>query len=58
MAEVEKGYNLVEVARALGMQLSTVRRWAQAGKIQASQIPGSRRWVVLESELKRLQGKG
>lgn len=57
MNEVEKGYSIVETAKALGMQVVTVRRWAQAGRIKAHQIPGTRRWVVLESEIKRLQGK-
>lgn len=57
MAEgIEKGYSIVETANALGMQVSTVRRWAQMGKIKAHQIPGTRRWVVLESEIRRLQG--
>lgn len=54
---IEKGYSIVEAAQALGIKVSTLRRWAQSGKIQASQIPGSRRWLILESEIKRLQNK-
>lgn len=53
--EVEKGYSVIEAADALGMKVSTVRRWCQSGKVKAHQIPGSRRWLILESEIKRLQ---
>lgn len=54
---IEKGYSIVEAAQALGVKVSTLRRWAQSGKIQASQIPGTRRWLIMESEIKRLQNK-
>lgn len=56
MAEIEKGYNLMQVAEALGVKVRTVRSWAVSGKIKATKIPGTSRWVVSESEVKRLRG--
>lgn len=53
---MEKGYNLKEVAAALGLKVRTVRQWVHEGKITANKIPGSRRWIVMESEVRRLQG--
>lgn len=55
MAEIEKGYNLLQVAEFLGLKVRTVRLWAQSGKIKATKIPGTTRWVVSESEIKRLR---
>lgn len=52
---MEKGYNLNEVANLLGVRVRTVRLWVKKGKIKANKIPGTNRWVVLESEVKRLQ---
>ena len=54
MAEIEKGYNLLQVAELIGLKVRTVRLWAQTGKIKANKIPGTRRWIVSESEVKRL----
>lgn len=53
---VEKGYNMIEAAELLGVKVRTVRGWAQTGKINASKIPGTDRWIVKESEIRRLQG--
>jgi len=53
---MERGYNLREVADALGIKVRTARRWVQIGKIKAKKIPGTKRWLILESEIKRLQG--
>jgi excisionase family DNA binding protein len=53
---VEKGYNLIEAAELLGVKVITMRRWAQTGKVKANKIPGTNRWVILESEIRRLQG--
>lgn len=53
---MEKGYSLRQAADALGIKVRTARRWVQIGKIKASKIPGTRRWLILESEIKRLQG--
>lgn len=56
MADViEKGYSLLQVAEFLGLKVRTVRMWAQQGKIKATKIPGTNRWVVTESEVKRLR---
>ena len=52
---MEKGYNLNEVANLLGIRVRTVRQWVKEGKIKASKITGTNRWIVLESEIKRLQ---
>ena len=57
MAEMEKAYDLLEVASLLGMKLRTVRQWVLEGKIKAKKISGGRKWVVLESEIKRLRGE-
>lgn len=53
---MEKGYNLTAVAEMLGIKVRTVRQWIKDGKIRATKISGTNRWVVLESEVKRLQG--
>lgn len=52
---MEKGYNLNEVADLIGVKVRTVRSWVKSGKIKATKIPGTNRWIVLESEIKRLQ---
>lgn len=53
---MERGYNLIQTAELLGIKARTVREWAHNGKIRARKIEGSRRWIVMESEIKRLQG--
>lgn len=55
--QMEKGYNLIQTANLLGIKVRTARQWVHDGKINASKIPNSRRWIVMESEIKRLQGK-
>lgn len=52
----EKGYNIIQASKLLGLQVSTVRTWARTGRIKAKKIAGSNRWVILESEILRLQG--
>jgi predicted site-specific integrase-resolvase len=52
---MEKGYNLIDTSRMLGIKVSTARYWARIGKIHAQKIAGTRRWIVMESEIKRLQ---
>ena len=54
---MEKAYNLNQAADLLGIKVRTIRVWVRTGKINAKQIPGTRRWIVLESEILRLQGK-
>lgn len=53
---MEKAYSLSQTATLLGIKVRTVRDWVRTGKIKASKITGSRRWIVMESEIKRLQG--
>lgn len=53
----EKGYNIIQASKLLGLQVSTVRSWARTGRIKAKKIAGSNRWVILESEILRLQGE-
>ena len=53
---MEKGYNLIEASELLGIKVRTARKWIKDGIIKAHQIPSSRRWIVMESEIKRLQG--
>ena len=52
---MEKGYNLIETAKLLGIKVTTARYWARIGKIHAKKIAGTRRWIVMESEIRRLQ---
>jgi len=53
---IEKGYSIVQASKLLGLQVSTVRAWARTGRIKAKKIAGSNRWIILESEILRLQG--
>lgn len=53
---MEKGYSLIETAGLLGIKVRTARQWVADGKIKANKITGSNRWIVMESEIKRLQG--
>ena len=57
MAEIEKGYNLMQVSDLLGIKVRTVREWIKTGKINAQKIAGSSRWIVFESEIRRLQNR-
>ena len=52
---MEKGYNLKQVSELLGITVRTARHWARTGKIKATKIQGTRRWIVMETEIKRLQ---
>ncbi len=52
---MEKGYNLKQVSELLGITLRTTREWVRNGKIHASKITGTNRWIVMESEIRRLQ---
>jgi molybdopterin-binding protein len=47
---------LGEAARALGVSVDTVRRWARAGKIEASRDSANRRRVPV-SEITRLKSR-
>ena len=54
---IEKGYGLAEAASLLGIKVRTARMWVKQGKLKANKIAGSNRWIVFESEIKRLQNK-
>lgn len=53
---MERGYNLNQVAELLGITTRTAREWIHLGKMKAHKIDGCRKWIVMESEIKRLQG--
>lgn len=55
---MERGYNLIEASQLLGIKVRTMRQWVHSGKAKANKIPSSRRWIIMESEIKRLQGGG
>ena len=54
---MERGYDLIQTAELLGIKVRTVRSWIYKGLINAHKVGGSRKWVVLESEIKRLRGE-
>lgn len=54
---MEKAYNLNEVALLLGVKVRTVRSWINEGKIHGRKINGTNRWIVMESEIKRVRGE-
>lgn len=54
---MEKGYNLNDTAMMLGIKVRTARVWVRNGKIKANKIAGTNRWIVMESEIRRLQGE-
>ena len=53
---MERGYNLIQASQLLGIKVRTAREWVHNGKMKANKIAGSRRWIVMENEIKRLQG--
>ena len=54
---MERGYNAIEAASLLGITYRTIRKYLSNGTVKAKKIPGTRRWIIMESEIKRLQGK-
>lgn len=52
---MEKGYNLKQVSELLGITIRTTREWVRKGIINATKISGTNRWIVMESEIRRLQ---
>ena len=53
---MDKGYGVVEASKYLGIKARTVREWIHLGKIHASKLDGSHRWVIMESEIRRIRG--
>ena len=54
---MDKGYNVNDAARCLGITPRTLRAWIRTKKCNANKIVGSRRYVVTESEIRRLRGE-
>ena len=51
-----KGYSVKMTADALGITDRTVRQWIRDGKIKATKIQGTRRWLICADEIERLRG--
>lgn len=54
---MERGYSAIEAAKLIGISYRTMRKYLGNGTVKANKIPGTRRWIIMESEIKRLQGK-
>lgn len=54
---MEKGYNTIDAAKLLGISYRTIRKYIAEGTVKAQKIPGTRRWIIMESEIKRLRGE-
>lgn len=54
---MEQAYNLNQVASLLGIKVRTVRCWIKTGKIHGRKLSGTNRWIVMESEIKRVRGE-
>lgn len=54
---MEKGYNTIEAANLLGIKYRTIRKYLHDGTIKGRKIEGTRRWIIMEEEIKRLQGR-
>lgn len=54
---MEKGYNTIEAAELLGIKYRTIRKYLKDGTVKGRKIEGTRRWVIMESEIKRLRGE-
>lgn len=52
---MEKGYNLAKTAEFLGLKVRTVRQWIHDGRLRAEKPQGGKNWIVLESEIRRIQ---
>lgn len=52
---MEKGYNVVQTSELLGVKARTIREWIHNGKIKAQKLSGTRRWLIMEAEIKRMQ---
>ena len=54
---MEKAYNSVEAASLLGIKYRTMRKYLQEGIVKGRKIEGTRRWIIMESEIRRLRGE-
>ena len=57
MAEIERSFNINQSAQLLGLKPRTVRNWISEGRIKAKKLEGSNRWIIMESEIRRLRGE-
>lgn len=53
----EKGYSIKQASELLGIKIRTVRYWILTEKIKARKIYGTNRWIIMESEIKRLRNE-
>lgn len=51
---MEKMYDMIELAELLRLKVTTTREWARSGKIKAVKMKGTRKWLISESEVKKL----
>ncbi len=51
---MEKMYDMIELAELLRLKVTTTREWARSGKINAVKMKGTRKWLISESEVKKL----
>lgn len=54
---MEKLYSIPEAAPLIGIAVRTVRKWIAVGKINATKPGDGRKWMIRESEIKRLRGE-
>ncbi len=52
---MERDYTIRDAAVILGIKVRTLRQWIHDGKINAYKRDFSRRWVIRESELRRVK---
>lgn len=54
---MEKGYNVIQASELLCVKPRTVRDWIHNGTINAQKLTGTRRWIIMESEIKRMRNE-
>lgn len=54
---MEKGFNTIEAAELLGIKYRTLRKYLQDGTVKGRKIAGTNRWIIMESEIRRLRGE-
>lgn len=52
---MERVYNVIDAAELLGVKARTIREWIHNGTIAARKLAGTRRWIISESEIKRMR---
>lgn len=53
--KMEKAFGTAEAAELLGVNLRTLYKWMREGIVNARQITGTSRWIIMESEIERLR---